>query len=89
MSVIGPGGNDVYAVAIIFQETKSLPSLFITTVLVEAVSKDEAVGKGWAIGHKLVGSTDRFSRIQAVDVSRSRITVPETASWEADELTNG
>lgn len=82
--VIGPEGKDVYGLAIVFQDTKSPTSLTVRTVLVEALSKDEAVGKGWAIGHKIVGSTDCFSRIRAVDVSRSRITEPETASWEAD-----
>ena len=62
MSVVGPNGKDVFSVA---YTTKKNGNLYVGTVLVEALSKDEAYGlvRRWArvieteaIGDIVVGS---------------------------------
>ena len=69
MSVVGPNGKDVFSVA---YTTKERGNVYIGTILVEALSKDEAYGlvRRWAkvkgiksIGDIVVGSGVVMSHI--------------------------
>ena len=76
MSVVGPNGKDVFSIAYTHEKNGNL---YIGTVLVEALSKDEAYGlvRRWArikgvesIGDIIVGSGIVMSH--AVDAAEKR-----------------
>lgn len=83
MSVIGPNGKDLYAVALVFQGIESANDLIVKAILVEAISKEEAVGKGWAVANKIAGDRENgFGCARFVDASLSEIITAEYAFYK-------
>lgn len=73
MAVVGPNGKDVFPAAFVLKKEQGLVAL---TVLVEAISHDEATGMAYKIASKLVAENEPYKEVINVVVGLSLILSP-------------
>lgn len=75
-AIIGPNGQDVFAVCALFQQAQGPMFVEMHPFMVEAVSREEALGKGLVIAEKLLDN--RLVKVIGVNVSTSCVIDPDS-----------